>query len=106
MGREGKTAQHMMPCTCMCFMAWEGAHGPPPPLQMRPLMDTRMHAGPRSQGKRKREVSRWTPPEETELQRAVAALGTMDWVRIADAVGTRSARQCKEHYREVLRYAS
>ena len=64
----------------------------------------RGYSGPRSQGKRKREVSRWTPPEEAELQKAVAAVGTADWTRVADAVGTRSARQCKEHYREVLRY--
>eukprot|EP00892_Ulva_mutabilis_P001873 jgi/Ulvmu1/11687/UM008_0097.1 len=59
-------------------------------------------SGPRSQGKRKREVSRWTPPEEAELRKAVSAMGTSDWARVADAVRTRSARQCKEHYREVL----
>lgn len=54
--------------------------------------------------KRKREVLRWTAAEELLLQESLAQFGEKAWMKVAAAVQTRTARQCKEHYREVLRY--
>lgn len=56
-------------------------------------------------GKRKREVSRWTTAEEEVLQQAIMLHGLGAWGKVAVFVRTRTARQCKEHYREVLRCA-
>ena len=43
----------------------------------------------------------WTSPEWRELLDAVEAHGMKAWQRVADAVGSRTAKQCKEQYRDL-----
>ena len=43
----------------------------------------------------------WTSPERRKLLDAVEAHGKNAWQRVADAVGSRTAKQCKEQYRDL-----
>lgn len=57
-------------------------------------------------GKRKLEKLRWTMSESEALKVAIDAHGLDAWTAVAACVGTRSVKQCREHYVQVLRYVS
>jgi Myb-like DNA-binding domain len=71
----------------------------------RPAHSHGVHCGDGAP-RRKRDVAHWGAEEEQRLQEGIVAHGHSAWAAMAAAVRTRSARQCKEHYREVLRCAS
>lgn len=41
---------------------------------------------------------KWVPEEDNELRNAISANGTDSWEKIAVAVGTRSAQQCRDRW--------
>ena len=50
-------------------------------------------------GKKSRaKHNEWTPVEERFLVAAVERLGEQDWVKVAEAVGTRNASQCRQKW--------
>lgn len=48
---------------------------------------------------------RWTVSEKKALKQAVSEHGLDAWAQVAACVGTRTARQCVEHYQNVVGYA-
>jgi hypothetical protein len=45
---------------------------------------------------------KFTPQEDQELIRLVGEIGTKDWVQIANQLGSRNPRQCRERYKNYL----
>lgn len=45
---------------------------------------------------------RWTASDNKALKQAIVAHGPDSWTKVAACVGTRTARQCKEHYHNVV----
>lgn len=45
---------------------------------------------------------KWTPEEDARLTHIVAQLGASNWKRVADHIGTRNPRQCRERWKNYL----
>lgn len=45
----------------------------------------------------------WSPPEDAYLVSLVHTQGPLNWVRIAQLIGTRSPKQCRERYHQNLK---
>lgn len=45
----------------------------------------------------------WVPKEDARLRACISAEGPQNWVAIAQAVGNRSAKQCRERYHQNLK---
>lgn len=44
----------------------------------------------------------WTPEEDVQLQKAVDELGEGHWSRVAEKVGSRNGKQCRERWRNQI----
>lgn len=64
--------------------------------------DTLSHHSLTVPSKRKR---RWTDTESKALKQAVGVHGLDAWTEVAADVGTRTPKQCIEHYQNVIGYA-
>jgi hypothetical protein len=49
------------------------------------------------------QATPWTPEEDAVLSKTVATLGEKDWCKIASAFEGRTARQCRERFKNHLK---
>ena len=49
------------------------------------------------------QATPWTPEEDAALSKTVATLGEKDWCKIASALEGRTARQCRERFKNHLK---